>query len=125
MEIHKPKWIEWQRVNQNLDQSWGKPRKGPMKIILGMLAVLMVTGCMSTRVALSPKWNRSTPPVYIDYMDYYLLGLVGHPSLDLNKICMDQQPLGLQKIKTVEDSIITAVTLGIYSPLTVKVWCGG
>lgn len=95
-----------------------------MRLTCALLALFMFNGCMSTKLQLSPGWNRRAPPAYVDYMDYYLLGLVGDPYLSIPKICMDQQPHGVQKIKTVEDSLITLFTLGIYSPITVKVWCG-
>jgi hypothetical protein len=95
-----------------------------MKLALTALVSVLLLGCMSTRVVLSDKWNRYSKPVYVDYFDYYWGGLKGHPEVALQKVCMDQRPHAFERIKTAEDGIITAVTLGIYSPSTVKVWCG-
>lgn len=95
-----------------------------MSRVAALVSVLLLSSCMSTRVQFNPKWERSTKPVYIDYVDSYLFGFIGQPSLNLQKICMDQKPYALQSLKTAEDGIITFFTLGIYSPTTVRVWCG-
>lgn len=95
-----------------------------MRAIATFFAVLLLSSCMSTRVQFSPKWERSSKPVYIDYVDSYVFGFIGQPSLNLQKICMDQKPYALHSVKTAEDGIITFFTLGIYSPTTVRVWCG-
>jgi len=99
-----------------------------MKSKLLLTAVLVLSlaefGCMSSRVRLSNEFNPSKPADYVDYMDYYFGGLAGHPELNLQKICVDQKPLGVEQAKYPADWIITLVTLGIYSPETVRVWCG-
>ncbi len=95
-----------------------------MKRLALPLLLLTAASCMSTRVQLHPKFDFHIKPIYIDYADYYFLGLMGKPVLNLQKICMDQKPYGFQRAKSPEDGIITLFTLGIYSPTTVKVWCG-
>lgn len=87
-------------------------------------SALMITGCVSTRIELNSKWDRSIKPVYEDYMDTYWWGFSGHPELNLQKICMDQKPYGFKRYFSAEDGFITALTLGIYMPSTVQVWCG-
>jgi hypothetical protein len=94
-----------------------------MKRLL-IVACLMVSGCISARVALDPNFDPEAKPSYEDYVDYWLLGLVGDPTLNLQKICVDQKPYGLRRMKTPVDGFITLVTLGVYSPATVRVWCG-
>ena len=85
---------------------------------------LILSGCISAKVSLDPRWNAKEKPAYEDYVDYYVFGFVGNPALDLQKICVDQKPYGLQRVKTWEDGLITVFTVGIYSPATVRVWCG-
>ncbi len=92
--------------------------------MLGLVSIAFQVGCMSTRLELSSKWDKSTKPVYEDYVDYYFWGFVGHPELNLQKICMDQKPHGIKRFKSPEDGFITVLTLGIYTPSTVQVWCG-
>ena len=95
-----------------------------MKPVLAALAILLLTGCMSTRVIFDPKWDSRMRATYEDYFDYYFFGLSGHPEVNLQKVCMDQKVYAFKRFKSPEDAIITWVTLGIYSPATVRVWCG-
>ncbi len=91
-----------------------------------MLPALLIvaSGCMSTKMVLSPKWDAKSKASYVDYFDYYWLGFSGHPSVALQKVCLDQKPHAVQRIKTFEDGLITFWTFGIYTPVTVRVWCG-
>ncbi|MGE0527026.1 MAG: hypothetical protein AB7G93_17610 [Bdellovibrionales bacterium] len=89
-----------------------------------VLGSALLPACMSTKVVLNPEWEPSSPPVYVDYFDYYWFGFQGHSRVDLDQVCMDQKPHAIQHVKSFEDGVITTLTLGIYSPLTVKVWCG-
>ncbi len=95
-----------------------------MKSALAAILAVSLAGCMSTRVVLDPKWDSSAKASYEDYFDYYFFGLSGHPSLNLQKVCMDQKTHAFKRFKSPEDAIITWLTLGIYAPATVRVWCG-
>jgi len=90
----------------------------PLVILSGISA-----GCMSTTVQMDDKFSSSATPSYVDYFDGYLLGFIGHPEVNLQKVCVDQKPFGVEHVKTAEDGFLTIVTLGIYSPSTIKVWC--
>lgn len=90
---------------------------------LAILSLALV-GCGSTPVVLDGKYRHGTKPAYVDYFDYYVFGLVGHPTVNVQKACVDQKPLAVQRYFSVEDGVISFVTLGIYTPMTVRVWCG-
>jgi len=89
-----------------------------------VLAALLLSGCVHGRVALHERFDPSKKPSYVDYFDGYLFGFIGSPSVSLARVCMDQKPYGVQKYKSGEDYFLRAITLGIYAPTTVKVWCG-
>src|SRR5688572_22078937 len=94
-------------------------------IKLGSYALfLSLASCMSTSLVLDQNWKPTVKPTYIDYLDSYWFGFQGQPSISVQKVCMDQKPLAVQRIKTGEDVFLSAITLGIYTPSTVKVWCG-
>jgi hypothetical protein len=95
-----------------------------MRILALFLSAAALSGCMNTKIALGEKWNPYAKPAYVDYFDSWWWGLKGRPAVSLQKVCMDQKPLAVQRVKTGEDAIITAFTLGVYAPTTVKVWCG-
>ncbi len=89
-----------------------------------LLISWLMLGCMSTTVVFDEKWQSSSKPTYTDYYDQYFIGFSGVSVVHLEKVCMDQKIHAAQKIKTSEDMILTGLTLGIYSPVTVNVWCG-
>lgn len=97
----------------------------PLAIATWLLGLsFCLSGCMSTRVVYEARWQAHSRATYEDYFDYYLFGLVGHPTLDVQKVCMDQKPYAVHRLRTSEDSLIGLFTLGIYTPATVRVWCG-
>jgi hypothetical protein len=95
-----------------------------MKHIMLLILASLLTGCMSTNFVLDANWNYRSAPTYEDYFDTWWWGLSGSPEVSLQKVCMDQKPLAFQRVKSLEDIIISTVTLGIYAPTTVKIWCG-
>ncbi|HMN66934.1 MAG TPA: hypothetical protein PKC28_00185 [Bdellovibrionales bacterium] len=93
-----------------------------MKHLIFAGLALSLAGCMSARVVLSDKYDRTRKPVYVDHFDW--LGLDGDGSVTLSKVCVDQKPHAVQKVKSAEDIALSMLTLGVYSPVSVKVWCG-
>lgn len=77
-----------------------------------------------TPIALDSKFTLDSKPAYEDYLDYYALGFIGNHSVDVQKVCVDQKPYAVQRIFGPDDALITLATLGIYTPMTVRVWCG-
>ncbi len=95
-----------------------------MKLALLATLLLTLSGCMTTRVVFSDKFDPRAKPAYVDYFDYYWLGFRGEREVALQKVCMDQRPHAIVRTKTAEDVLLTYITVGIYSPVTVKIWCG-
>ena len=93
-----------------------------MKMLL--LASFMLTGCMSTKIVLNDRYDARMKPVYEDYFDGWWWGLSGQAQVSLQKVCMDQRPYAVRRVKGAEDIALTVITLGIYSPTTIQVWCG-
>ena len=83
-----------------------------------------LAGCATSRLVLSSKWDEKATPSYVDYLDAYAFGFIGKQRVDLRAVCLDQRPYGIQTAYTVQDGLLTLVTLGIYAPTTIKVWCG-
>lgn len=91
---------------------------------LTLVFALFASGCMSTKIVLSDKWNPASKPSYVDYFDSYWWGFSGDPQVSIQQVCMDQKPMAVKRVKTAEDIVITFATLGIYTPTTIKIWCG-
>lgn len=96
-----------------------------MRKIASLILFLLTLGaCSSTHIILSDKWNRQSKPSYVDYVNGYWWGLDGTSEISIQKACVDQKPHAVQKVMTPEDGVIRLFTLGIYSPTTIKIWCG-
>ena len=85
-------------------------------------------GCQTQRIAFSdpyrPQTNSLGAPVYEDHLDYYFLGLVGDNRIVLQDVCMDQALREALIQRDPTDFVFSLLTLGIYFPVTIKVWCG-
>lgn len=95
-----------------------------LKRVIIALTLILTSGCST--VTISPKGvtKYSTEPTYEDSKKFYLLGLVGENDVDVKDICGNRPVRQIQTQDTFLDSFLTIITLTIYSPRTVKVWCG-
>lgn len=93
-------------------------------LLIQIFLSLFLSSCMTTRVSFHNQWDPKDKPTYVDYFDYYWLGFYGQNDVDLQKVCMDQKIFGFKTQRTFEDFFLATITLGIYTPLTVQVWCG-
>lgn len=94
------------------------------RIFIFIFVAMSGAGCMSTRVTLHPSYDYRVKPSYTDYLDSYLFGLIGKGTVNLAQVCLDQKPLAFQRVKAADDIILSILTIGIYTPSTVRVWCG-
>ena len=60
---------------------------------------------------------------YEDSRPFYLWGLVGEQRVDVKQICSNTPVIQMQSQQTFSDEALSLITLGIYSPHTIKVWC--
>ncbi|PWU12881.1 MAG: Bor family protein [Bdellovibrio sp.] len=96
-----------------------------IKIISLGVSALMFAACST--VTISPPGKTtvvSTEPTYKDSKPFFLLGIVGEETVDVQKICSGP-PIQMQTQNTFLDSFLAIITIGIYTPKTVKVWCQG
>ena len=89
-----------------------------------ILISLSAMSCASTRVAMHEKFWPGNKPSYEDYFDTYIFGFVGDNELNLSSVCMDQKIYGFHRFHSLTDGILAYITLGMYIPMTVQVWCG-
>lgn len=86
---------------------------------------LLLSSCVSTKTTIGDHSIKGLKPVYEDYFDGYLLGWAGEDDqINLNEVCLDQKPFGFQKTYSFQDGFFALISLGIYTPYTVRVWCG-
>lgn len=62
-------------------------------------------------------------PSYTGKRNYYWLGLVGEHHVNVKEICSSKRVLQMQSMRSFSDASYALLSLGIYTPMTVKVWC--
>lgn len=67
------------------------------------------------KLSTNPTWSSSKP--------FFLGGLIGSHSVNVDKICGSRGVKQMQAQYTFVDVLLHGLTLGIYSPRTAHVWC--
>lgn len=97
------------------------------KIILTMSVMVLLAGCSTITIdpksASSQTSKQTSAPTYEDSKNFFLWGLAGEHHVDVNKVCSDKEVAQMQSQATFADMLLTGITLGIYAPHSVKVWC--
>lgn len=96
-----------------------------MKTICLTLTLLLATACSTVTMTAKGTARLSTAPNHTERLPFFLLGVVGSHTIDGRAICEGKK---IQQIQTKEyflDGFLTFITLGIYSPRVLQVWCDG
>ena len=94
-----------------------------LKGLTMMAAVVVMQGCST--VTINPEFSGklSTEPTYEQRKSFFFAGLVGEQRVDVVEVCNGRPVEQMQSQQTFVDGLLTGLTLGIYAPHTVKVWC--
>ena len=86
---------------------------------------LAITASACSTVTIHPKSTATivSPPNYEESESFYFVGLVGERHVNVTEICGDKEVTQMQSQQTFTNGFIGVITLGIYTPHTVKVWC--
>ncbi|QDP03082.1 Bor family protein [Thalassotalea sp. PS06] len=88
-------------------------------ILLG----LVLTGCSTVTMQPEQTSKYVNPPTYEDSKNFFFWGLVGEHRVNVTEICGDKEVIQMQSQQTFQEGVFALLTLGIYSPHSVKVWC--
>lgn len=94
-----------------------------MKKIILATALILCAGCST--VTLNPKnhMKLTTEPTYEESLPFFLGGIVGEKDVNVKEICGKRAVKQIQTQNTFVDSLLGIVTIIIYTPRTIKVWC--
>ena len=88
-----------------------------------LLALLALAACESITVRPEGTKILSSKPNYEQSENYYFWGLKNEFRVDAKAACADKRIVQMQAQDTPKDVFYTAITLGIYSPRTARIWC--
>ncbi|MBE0459027.1 Bor family protein [Pseudoalteromonas sp. KG3] len=94
-----------------------------MRIFLTSLLFIVLGGCSAVTIQPQKIAKLTSEPTYQDSRPFFMWGLVGEQRIDVKKVCGDQTVVQMQSQQTFTDGALGLVTLGIYAPHTIKVWC--
>ena len=92
------------------------------KLVMLAAAALALTGCAVQRFDLQPATQDAA--AYNDAQSFWVYGVGQTEEIDAAKVCG-----GAKKVQRVEtqvtagNAVLTAVTLGIYAPRQIRVFC--
>ena len=95
-----------------------------MKHSLALLIVFVgLVGCQNVTIKPDSQVRVSDTPNYQDTRHFFFWGLLGEERVNVSSVC-DQYPVAqMQSQQTFVNGLLGAITLGIYAPHSVRVWC--
>ena len=94
-----------------------------MKKLMTASLFVALAGCSSVTIQPERIAKITEKPTSQESRPFFLWGLVGEQRVDVKSVCGAGKVLQMQSQATFGDGALSLITLGIYSPHTVKVWC--
>lgn len=91
-------------------------------LIIGAVA-LSLSACSAVTIQPQQAAKITSKASYEDSRPFFLWGLVGEQRVDVKQICSNTPVIQMQSQQTFSDGALSLITLGIYAPHTIKVWC--
>lgn len=91
----------------------------------GLLAItLALSACSTVMYVKNPRTRTYTEPVYASSKPYFFFGLIGkEQEIYLEDICLGRDIDQIAAEYTGKDVAWGILTLGIYTPRTLQIWC--
>ena len=84
---------------------------------------MLLASCATVTIHPTPHQKLTAAPSHTQSLDFFFWGLVGEHHVDVKQICNDAKVIQMQSQRKFADNLLSFVTLGIYSPRTINVWC--
>lgn len=94
-----------------------------MKKISLMLFCFILASCSTVTISPPGADKISSAPNYQKSEHFFLYGLIGEARVNTESVCLGDEPIQMQSQSTFGNEFISALTFGLYTPHTVKVWC--
>ncbi len=101
----------------------GTMDKQKTKAAGAVLLALVISGCSTVTINKQGRATLSSTPTYKESKHFFLFGLIGDHDVNIKDVCTSGQAEQMQTQETFLDGLLGAITLGIYTPRTAKVWC--
>lgn len=82
-----------------------------------------LTACSSVTIHPEASQKLASPPSHEESKGFYFWGLEGEHRVNVAEICGNNSVSQMQSQATFRDVLMSVITLGVYAPHTVKIWC--
>ncbi len=88
------------------------------------LVMLSLAACSTVTVTKDSHAKSISPPAYTERQHFFLWGLApGRIAVGLKGVCSDTDVRQIQTQRTFLDGLLGFITVGLYSPRTMRIWC--
>jgi len=91
--------------------------------VVGAVLILLISACSSVTIRPDGGEKDTSDPSYMDSKAFYFWGIKGEHEVDVNELCEGAPVSQMQTVMTSSDWFFGYLTLFIYTPRTVKIWC--
>ena len=93
------------------------------KIIFIFFLSTLLQCCSTITIHSKQSGKFTTAPTFQKSNNYYFWGLIGEYRFNVKEICNEKEVLQIQSQATLKNLLFSFITLGIYSPHSIKIWC--
>ncbi|MBN2694138.1 Bor family protein [bacterium] len=91
-------------------------------LVLMLIFMMFVSACKTVTITEGDLEEITTDPTYESSESFFIFGIIGESHVYVNQQC----PKGVFQVQTrmsFVDGLLGLITVGIYSPKTVRLWC--
>lgn len=118
-------FVDHLRKNSQADQALNPLTGEKMRTILIALTFLLATACQTVTMTQRGTAKMSTTPTYNERLPFFLFGLIGEHTIDARAVCGGKDIKQMQTKFYFLDGFLEVITIGIYAPRVVHIWCDG
>lgn len=94
------------------------------KLLAIVCSVALLSGCATVTMRPEGTKRLAGTPTSTQSFDFFFWGLTPEEiTVDLKRACRGGQVAQFQSQSTLQDSLLSIVTFGIYAPRSVRIWC--
>ncbi len=88
------------------------------------LVLLSLAACSTVTVTKDSNAKSIDPPSHEERQNFFLWGLAPERiGVDIKGVCGRKAVRQIQTQRTFADGLLAAITVGLYSPRTMRIWC--
>ena len=93
------------------------------KFGFALCLVSLLASCSTVTIHPQESQKLATAPTFQETRNFYFWGLAGEARVNVKEVCGERTVSQMQSQRTFANGFLGAITLGIYAPHSVRLWC--